>query len=181
MLDQFTEVWLVDFEFQQPDGERATPICMVAKEFRSGRLLRLWQDELGYRSEAPFDVGRSSLFVAFYSSAEMSCFLSLGWPLPERVLDLFVEFRAHTNGRRLPNGRGLLGAMAWFGLDCIGVEEKKEMQQLAIRVVFDFFDIEDDIVVRELRVKPLLQSDGFATLVGTEGNRRQSDIPNWGT
>ena len=45
-LDTFKEVWLVDFEFNAPAGERPSPICMVAREWRTGRTLRLGQDEL---------------------------------------------------------------------------------------------------------------------------------------
>ena len=32
--------------------------------------------------------------------AELGCFLALGWPMPARILDLFAEFRATTNGLR---------------------------------------------------------------------------------
>ena len=49
--------------------------------------------------------------------------------MPERILDLFVEFRNLTNGRHTPCGAGLLGALTYFGLDAIGAIEKKEMQE----------------------------------------------------
>ena len=64
------------------------------------------------------------LFVAYYASAELGCYRVLGWPMPERVLDLFVEFRARTNGLATPAGNSLLGALAYFGLDSIGADEK---------------------------------------------------------
>jgi DNA polymerase I len=57
----------------------------------------------------------------------------LGWPMPERILDLFCEFRARTNGLDTPAGNGLLGALAYFGLDAIGATEKDDMRQLALR------------------------------------------------
>src|SRR6516225_4419548 len=98
LLDRFREVWCVDFEFSAPDGERPSINCMVAREYRSKRLIRLWRDELERLDEAPFDVGPNSLFIAYYASAELGCFLILGWRLPARVLDLFVEFRRFTNG-----------------------------------------------------------------------------------
>ncbi len=41
-LRVFAEVWAVDFEFTAPAGERPTPLCVVARELRSGRLVRLW-------------------------------------------------------------------------------------------------------------------------------------------
>jgi DNA polymerase I len=40
------------------------------------------------------------LFVAYYASAELGCFKALGWPMPVRILDLFVEFRCHLNGTK---------------------------------------------------------------------------------
>ena len=42
MFDQFREIWLVDFEFMCPPGERPLPLCLVGREFRSGELLRVW-------------------------------------------------------------------------------------------------------------------------------------------
>jgi hypothetical protein len=48
--------------------------------------------------------------------------------MPDRILDLFCEFRNLTNGLPTPAGPGLLGALVYFGLDGIGVTEKKEMQ-----------------------------------------------------
>ena len=80
-----------------------------------------------------FDVGPQSSFVAYYASAEMGCFLSLGWSLPANVLDLYVEFRNATNGVPPACGSGLLGAMAYFGLSAIDAVEKEEMRELAIR------------------------------------------------
>ena len=41
-LHYYREIWLVDFEFRAPPGERPEPLCMVAREWRSGRTIRLW-------------------------------------------------------------------------------------------------------------------------------------------
>lgn len=129
-------VWLVDFEFHPLNGKEGNPpapVCMVAREFLSGRSLRLSQDELEVLRQAPFPVDETALFVAYYASAEMGCFLALGWALPHNILDLFSESRARTNGRALPNGSGLLGALTYFGLDGIGAGEKGAMRDLILR------------------------------------------------
>jgi DNA polymerase-1 len=131
MLAKFDEVWLVDFEFTSPPGERPAPICMVAREFHSGRTIRLWQDQFG--PAPPFPIGARSLFVAYYASAELGCFRALGWPMPRNILDLYVEFRDRTNGLELPAARGLVGALVYHGLDHIGAVEKEEMRAIAIR------------------------------------------------
>jgi hypothetical protein len=130
---RFDETWLVDFEFSVPPGEKPTPICLVARELTSGRKFRMWQDELFTMEGPPYPIGKNSLFVAYYASAEMGCQLSLGWPMPVNVLDLFVEFRNLTNGLSPPCGNSLLGALTWFGLYGVEAAEKESMRQLAIR------------------------------------------------
>jgi hypothetical protein len=79
---------------------------------------------------APFDTGKGSLFVAYFASAEMGVFLANGWPIPEYVLDLYAEFRVHTNGKLTPAGKGLIGAMSYFGLKPMEVEDKDSNRAL---------------------------------------------------
>ena len=127
---RFREIWLGDSEFCAPPGERPRPGCAVFREFKSGRTLRYWQDELAVMNEAPFSTGKDVLFVAYYASAEMGCFLALEWPLPEKVLDLFVEFRALNNCVAVPSGFSLLGALVAHGLDSMAADEKTSMRNL---------------------------------------------------
>ena len=129
----YEQVWVVDYEFAAPPGDRPTPICCVAHELRSGRVVRLFGEQLRAHDVAPYDVSERSLIVAYYASAEIGCHLALGWPLPRRVLDLYVEFRNITNGLELTCGRGLLGALATFGLPAIEAAEKETMRNLAMR------------------------------------------------
>jgi hypothetical protein len=128
-LSDFSEIWAADFEFRQPPGERPDPLCLVAREMRTNRTIRLWGDDLRRYFDAPFNTGPRSLFVAYLASAEMGCFLSLGWALPHFVLDLYAEFRLHTSGLPTPCGHGLLGALAYFGLS----SEVDEQTKLAMR------------------------------------------------
>ena len=127
----FREIWAVDFEFGAKPGENPEPLCLVASELLSGLKLRLWHDEFG--AAPPYPTGPDVLFVAYYASAEIGCHLALGWPVPERVLDLFTEFRNRTNGTSTISGAGLLGALAHYGLDSIGTAEKDEMRDLILR------------------------------------------------
>ena len=53
--------------------------------------------------------------------------------MPERVLDLFTQFRNRINGVTTGNGAGLLGALAYHGLDGIDAVEKDEMRALVLR------------------------------------------------
>lgn len=132
-LKRYDEIWAVDFEFHSPPGDCPEPICMVAKNLLTGRVVRLVGEDLVRQAEVPFDVGPNALFVAYYAPAELGCFLSLGWTLPINIVDLYVEFRNSTNGYKPPFGSGLLGALAFHGFGMGKGTEKKEMQDLAIR------------------------------------------------
>jgi len=115
------------FEAASRSGERPHPVCMVARELRTGQGWRLWCDEFG--PIPPFPIGSDAVFVAFYASAELNCFHALGWPKPANILDLFAEFRDRTNGLTTPAGAGLVGALTYFGLDTIGAQEKDELRK----------------------------------------------------
>lgn len=130
-LDAFREIVLADFEFHAPPGERPEPACLVFKLLRAGRTVRLWRDEMP--PEPPFPVDAHTLFVAYYAGAELGCFRVLGWPMPARILDLYVEFRERTNGIPPAAGNGLIGALTYFGLDTIGAVEKADMRAIFIR------------------------------------------------
>ena len=132
-LAGFEEIWCVDTEYSAPTGHRPKPICLVARELRSGQQLRLWEDQLAQLQAAPFRTDDRSLVVAYAAAAEFSVFHVLGWPAPQRTLDLFFEFRALTNGLYTPSGCGLLGALVYHGLPAMEGAEKDEMRQLAIR------------------------------------------------
>ena len=136
----FSHIVVADFEFEfgghasadhaGRSGERPRPVCMVAKELRSGQTWRVWRGQFG--SSPPFAIGPDSLFVAYYASAELGCFRALGWPKPHNILDLFVEFRNRTNGLTPPAGAGLIGALTYFGLDSIGATDKDDMRALIL-------------------------------------------------
>lgn len=136
VLPPHERIMAVDFEYQALPGERPVPICMVTRECRSGEVRHYWYDELRQMKEAPFSTGADTLFVSFYAPAEIGCFLALGWKVPTRILDLFVEFSNLINGRPRPDGkRSLLAAMSSFGLDGIETVEKESMRALAMRGV----------------------------------------------
>jgi hypothetical protein len=127
----YRELWAVDFEFVAKPGERPDPACLVARELRSGHTIRLWRDQFG--PVPPYRIDADSLFVSYYASAELGCHRAIGWPMPARILDLFTEFRNCTNGLETTSGNSLIGAMVAFGLDNIGLTEKKQMQAMFVR------------------------------------------------
>ena len=124
----FSEIWLHDFEFIAKPGCYPDVVCLAARELRSGQTLSLWL-EPGERPPVPYRTDFDSLFVSFVASAELSCHLALGWPLPVKVLDLNPEFRCIMNGRPGAESRGLIGALDHFHIDNIGAKRKEAMQK----------------------------------------------------
>jgi hypothetical protein len=94
----------------------------------------MWRDELFRWIQCPFRTDAQALAVAYFASAEMSCFLALDWAMPVNLVDLYAEFSLITSGLPAPCGRGLLGACTYFHIPA-GVSElyKDEMRDLAQR------------------------------------------------
>jgi DNA polymerase-1 len=141
LLYRYGEIWLGDTEYVSLPGERPVPVCGVFREFRTKRQIELWQGEFGPRP--PFSTGPDTLFVAYFACAEIGFFLALNWSIPERILDLYTEYRNRFNclptlveqklyekGEEKPGRNSLVGALIQFGLSTIGVHKKKEMTSL---------------------------------------------------
>jgi DNA polymerase I len=127
----FREIIAIDFEFETGEGENPKPVCMVAKEIGSGRLIKSWQDQLS--TTPPFPIDDETLIIAYYASAEIGCFLQLDWPVPTRIIDLYAEFKRETNALAVAEGRGLLGALTRHHITKITSEEKRAGRDLVLR------------------------------------------------
>ncbi len=128
----FHHVYVFDFEFIVNDGERPDPVCLVAKELKSGTVERVWL-EGDASASPPYPLDSKTLFIAYYASAEVGCHLSLGWPPPQNLIDLFAEFRNTTNGLNTIAGKSLLGAMTYYGLKGISMDSKDTMREIILR------------------------------------------------
>jgi DNA polymerase-1 len=127
---------LIDFEFRSKDGIEGNPIevhCMVSFDLKTKKYKRLWADELATMPSHPFPETPNTVLVAYFASAEIKCFKALGWDWQGQILDLYVEFRTHTNGMTLPHGKSLLGAMQFFNLETIEAQHKDAMRDIALR------------------------------------------------
>ena len=123
----FEQIWFADFEFISKPGEHPDVVCLCATELRSRQTVRLWRDQLG--ATPPYRTDAGVLFVCFVANAECACHLALGWPLPKKIFDLSPAFRCVVNGRVPPESKGLLGALAYFGIDSIGAKRKDGMRE----------------------------------------------------
>lgn len=121
----FREIVFLDFEYAAQEGERPEPVCSVVYEFYSRRWTRYWFGGGAKPWTAPgFPIDEGTLVVGYYLCADLTCFLVLDWPLPVWVCDLYAEFRRETNGRFVPCGNGLLGALTYFGLHSTSTASK---------------------------------------------------------
>lgn len=123
--------WVCDFEFSAQPGHRPQPWCGVFFCVETGETLRLTFDTPGV--ECPVDPEKDTL-VAYFASAEITCFLALDWPVPDRVIDLYPELKV-IHGAVDPKGLGwsLLSMASAHGIATIEAEEKTFFREVAIR------------------------------------------------
>jgi hypothetical protein len=108
----YRTIVVADFEFEfgghdsfaaaSRSGERPRPVCMVARELRSGQTWRLWRDEFG--PAPPFPIGSDALFVAFYapSSAVSAPWVGRSQPMFSTCLPNFAIVRTDWKRRPAP-------------------------------------------------------------------------------
>jgi hypothetical protein len=135
----FREIWCVDTEYYPGagranggrDGDLITPLCLVAYEMRSGRTVRLWQDE--FNRFPPYRLDSDALIVGYMLSAEFGTHIALGWGEPARALDAYLEFRHFANDGSVKaedRDKGfysLAGALRHFCEDELDVAHKRDM------------------------------------------------------
>ena len=136
----FREIWVVDTEFYPGaglanggrEGDAVTPLCLVAREMRTGRVVRQWQDEFG--PFPPYRLDADALIIGYMISAEFGTHIALGWGQPARALDPYIEFRHYTNDGAIKSGErekgfySLDGALRYFGGDGIDTAHKHDMR-----------------------------------------------------
>jgi DNA polymerase-1 len=136
----FREIWAVDTEFYPGpglanggvEGDPLTPLCLCAYEMRSGRWVRLWQDELG--PFPPYRLDDEALIFGHMLSAEFGFHIAEGWGEPARALDTYIEFRHYTNDGTIKSGDrdkgfyGIGGALQYFLEDEIDLRRKEVMR-----------------------------------------------------
>ena len=141
----FREIWCVDFEFYPGaglsrggrEGDRAMPLCPVALEMRSGRIVRQWQDEFG--PFPPYRLDGDALFVSYMLSADFGCHIALSWGQPACALDPYVEFRHFTNDGAVKSGErekgfySLNGALHYFCENGIDTAHKTDMRDRIVQ------------------------------------------------
>jgi DNA polymerase-1 len=133
MLDRlpFEAAWMVDFEYDRRDGGLPDPLCVVARDLKSGARIERWLDAHD-PGPCPYDTGAKSVFVAHGSNAEWLCHAVAKWPTPAYVLDTYAESRALLNG--LAYGKaGLLEIASRYGIPTISTAAKDAGRAIAMQ------------------------------------------------
>jgi DNA polymerase family A len=135
------EIWAVDGEFYPGlglanggvVGDPITPLCLVALEMRSGRIVRLWQDQLG--PFPPYRLDNEAVMFGYMLAAEFGVHAAKGWGEPACAIDAYVEFRHYVNDGAVKSSdreKGFYsigGALRYFLEDEIDVTRKHDMRE----------------------------------------------------
>jgi hypothetical protein len=139
MGDNFSQIVVVDFEYEVTPGGLPNPLCMVAvvldENFQYVRTIRMWRGKFG--RTPPFDIGPNTLVVAYSAWAEMMCFLVLGWCFPTHIYDEHTTYLARTNlllpynpdetrkkqRKRLSDACRFYGIQGWQNIDKEAISE----------------------------------------------------------
>jgi hypothetical protein len=138
----FREIWCVDSEYYPgagrnnggKEGDPQTPLCLVAIELRSQRVIWLWQDDLRELHFPPYRLDDDALFVSYGLAAEFGTHLALGWGEPACALDLLIEYRHYQNDGSIESGDrekgfySLAGALRYFCEGDLDVVRKDTMR-----------------------------------------------------
>jgi hypothetical protein len=97
-----------DFEFAENEFGFPVVRCVAFHDLTTGEQGTLWADDL---ASVPSVFTGDYALVAFAAKAELSCFMTLGWPFPPQVLDLFFLYKRVINGDPEKKGSGLFPAL----------------------------------------------------------------------
>jgi DNA polymerase I len=137
------DIIAIDTEYISRKGAMVEPICMVAKSLLGNAhdsTSSIWRVFFGGSTRqypsCPLPLDPDVLYLSFAAPAEWSCFLALGWELPQTIIDLYAEEVLLCNGKKDEHGKrfnpSLLSTMAKYKLDAISHAEKESMRDLIL-------------------------------------------------
>jgi hypothetical protein len=125
---QFSRIVVLDTEFNgHYHGDRQNVVALVAQVYSEDRCVqtvRIFEGEFRRYPSNPLPDGEDVLYVTFVGQAEWKSFLSVGWKLPRKTVDLFAEARCmrnlalpkSTKERLKLRGDSLIDVCRWAGL-----------------------------------------------------------------
>lgn len=112
----FSSIWVVICGIGTTQGNRPRPEYIAAVSYQQpSNVVQIGAPKLFNHPVAPYPTGPQGLLVTFDANELVACHLALGWRVPDRIVDLAVEYRNATNGATRPCGPGLVGALLFYG------------------------------------------------------------------
>jgi DNA polymerase I len=106
------DIIAIDTEYISRKGAMVEPICMVAKSLLGNahdNTSSIWRVFFGGSTRqypsCPLPLDPDVLYLSFAAPAEWSCFLALGWELPQTIIDLYAEEVLLCNGKKDEHGK----------------------------------------------------------------------------
>jgi hypothetical protein len=115
IVPNFSSVWIVVVAVAAPPGERSTPVALAAIDVETSSLVEIGAPRLLGVRRPPYPTGPQGLLVTAGADQLVACHLALDWRVPERIVDLMVEYRNLANGQSGVLVGGLAGALICFG------------------------------------------------------------------
>ena len=112
----FTSIWIIVVAVSARPGEQPEPLALAANDISTGYIVEIGMAEQRGIRRPPYPTGPQALLVTIDAAEVVACHLALGWRVPERIVDLMVEFRNSTDSRHALQVGGLAGALLRFGL-----------------------------------------------------------------
>ncbi|MGD9671450.1 MAG: DNA polymerase [Hyphomicrobiaceae bacterium] len=112
----FSSIYVIVCHLERCGGDRPSPVYSAVLDYHSCQDIQIGMPKLNRQRQPPYPTGPQALLVTIQAEDLAYVHLALGWRMPERVLDLTIEFWNMINGRNVPCGPSLAGALIWFGL-----------------------------------------------------------------
>jgi hypothetical protein len=96
-MQRFKRIFVLDAEYQKPDGEKTRPVCLVVIELYSEQVYEIFFDR---RQACPVEWREDDLVIGYNLAAECGVFIAAGWPFPPNMIDLYFEHLREMNGAK---------------------------------------------------------------------------------
>lgn len=114
-LGDFATITVVAASSDRRVGECPAPIALAAMDVRSGDVVEVIGPHLRTIGRPPYPTKDDTLVITTDAQALFGLHLALGWPMPERLIDLLLEHRNTINGCAHISVGGLAGALLFHG------------------------------------------------------------------
>ena len=115
-ISKFTSVWFVVALARSEPGDAVVAVALAATELRANSVNHFSFGELGSARRPPYPTDATSMIISVDAVAIAAFHVSMGWTLPERIVDLLIEFSILNNRSDASPSAHFSAALLAFGL-----------------------------------------------------------------